>query len=205
MKKNQKEYEALKAQFPNDRVPNKNEELYYQLREEFNHPTGKWLEGVVYYFINKTAYSGMIRYNKDGEFNVPFGRYKNFNTKLLTNEHHQLLQNTEIYNTDFADIFKMAKPNDFMFLDPPYDCVFNDYGNVEFTGGFGEEEHRRLAEEFKKLNCKALMIISKTDLTTELYKGYIVGEYHKNYAVNIRNRFKNEATHYIVKNYDFVR
>lgn len=187
------------------RVENKNEELYYELRNEFNYPSGKWLDAVIYYFINKTAYSGMIRYNSKGEYNVPFGRYKNFNTKIITKQHHNLLQKTEIYNKDFSEIFKMAKSNDFMFLDPPYDCIFSDYGNMEFTGDFDEREHRRLAEEFKNLKCRALMIISKTELTTELYKDYIVDEYHKSYSVNIRNRFKNEAKHYIIKNYDYVR
>ncbi|AXI38573.1 DNA methyltransferase [Bacillaceae bacterium ZC4] len=204
--KNQKEYEEKKALAPAGvRVENKNEELYYELRNEFNYPSGKWLDAVIYYFINKTAYSGMIRYNSKGEYNVPFGRYKNFNTKIITKQHHNLLQKTEIYNKDFSEIFKMAKPNDFMFLDPPYDCIFSDYGNMEFTGDFDEREHRRLAEEFKNLKCRALMIISKTELTTELYKDYIVDEYHKSYSVNIRNRFKNEAKHYIIKNYDYVR
>ncbi|WP_374724273.1 DNA adenine methylase [Calidifontibacillus erzurumensis] len=200
--KNQKEYEALKAQFPNTRVPNKNEELYYKMREEFNHPTGEWLESVVYFFINKTSYSGMIRYNKQGEYNVPFGRYKTFNTKLLTEEHFHLLKRTDIYNGDYSKLFSLATSCDFMFLDPPYDCIFSDYGNEEFTGDFDEDEHRRLAQDFKNLDCMALMIISKTPLTTELYKKYVVDEYHKSYSVNIRNRFKNEAKHLIIRNYD---
>lgn len=200
--KNQKEYETLKKKYPDDRVPNKNEDLYYKMRDIFNNPTDEWLESVIYFYINKTAYSGMIRYNKQGEYNVPFGRYKNFNTKLLTEEHHKLLKRTEIYNKDYSEIFNMATSKDFMFLDPPYDCVFSDYGNEEFTGDFDEEEHRRLAQDFKNLDCKALMIISKTPLTKELYSKFVVDEYHKSYSVNIRNRFKNEAKHYIIKNFD---
>ncbi|NSL52547.1 DNA adenine methylase [Calidifontibacillus erzurumensis] len=200
--KNQKEYEALKRQFPNDKVPNKNEELYYKMREEFNHPTGEWLESVVYFFINKTSYSGMIRYNKQREYNVPFGRYKTFNTKLLTEEHSHLLKRTDIYNGDYSKLFSLATSSDFMFLDPPYDCIFSDYGNEKFTGDFDEDEHRRLAQDFKNLDCMALMIISKTPLTTELYNKYVVDEYHKNYSVNIRNRFKNEAKHLVIRNFD---
>lgn len=71
---NQYEYEELKRQYPNERCENRNEALYYHLREQYNHPTGEYLDGVLYYFINKTAYSGMIRYNSHGEYNVPFGR-----------------------------------------------------------------------------------------------------------------------------------
>lgn len=79
---NQYEYEELKRQYPNERCENRNEALYYHLREQYNHPTGEYLDGVLYYFINKTAYSGMIRYNSHGEYNVPFGRYRHFNTNV---------------------------------------------------------------------------------------------------------------------------
>lgn len=195
---NQLEFETLKKCNLNKKIHNNNEDLYYEMRKEFNYPSGKYLHGTVYYFINKTAYSGMIRYNKKGEFNVPYGRYKNFNTNLITNKHYELLKNTEIYNLDYAKIFEMATPNDIMFLDPPYDCVFNDYGNDD---GFNEEDQRRLAEEYKNLNTRALMIVAKTPLTEELYSKFIVEEYNKNYAVNIRNRFKSEAKHIIIKNY----
>ena len=199
--KNQKEYKRLKTLSPNERVPNANEELYYKMRELFNHPNREFLDGVLYFFINKTAYSGMIRYNNSGEYNVPFGRYPNLNTRLITEQHSELLQRTELYNLDYKKIFDMAQEDDFIFLDPPYDCVFNDYGNIDMMNGFDEEQHRRLAEEFKKLPCRALMIIGKTPLTEELYKDYIFDEYYKNYSVNIKNRFNNDKMHIVVKNY----
>ncbi len=73
----------------------------------------------------------MIRYNSKGEFNIPFGRYTHLNTSLVTQKHSDLLANAEIHNTDYKSIFDMAEADDFMFLDPPYDCVFSDYGNEE--------------------------------------------------------------------------
>ena len=80
---NQKEYEEIKANRPEEHIANKNEALYYLMRDAFNHKAETaYLDSVAYYFINKTAYSGMIRYNANGEYNVPFGRYKHFNTKL---------------------------------------------------------------------------------------------------------------------------
>lgn len=200
---NQEEYLALKSLNPDKRVENKNEALYYEIRDMFNDKTvRKYHRSVIYFFINKTAYSGMIRYNSRGEFNVPFGRYKNLNTKMITKEHSDLLSRAKIFSTDYSNIFRMAKENDFIFLDPPYDCVFNDYGNLEAKDGFNEEEHRRLANDFRKLKCKALMIIGKTPLTEELYGEFIKGEYKKTYSVNIRNRFKSVSKHIIVTNYD---
>jgi len=199
--KNQQEYNRKKNTAPQARIPNANEELYYRLRDLFNYPDETMLDGTLYYFINKTAYSGMIRYNNNGEYNVPFGRYPNFNTRLLTGAHRDLLQSAELYNVDYKNIFELATPDDFIFLDPPYDCVFNDYGNIDMMDGFSEEEHRRLAEDFRQLNCRALMIIGKTALTEELYGEYIYDEYYKNYAVNIRNRFNNDKMHIVVSNY----
>lgn len=200
---NQREYAILKAQYPDERVENKNEALYYELRDMFNgKKESPYHFAVLYFFINKTAYSGMIRYNAAGEYNVPFGRYQNFNTQLISEEHSQLLQRAQIFTGDYSQVFSMATEKDFMFLDPPYDCIFNDYGNTGTQmNGFDESEHRRLAADFKALKCKALMVIGKTPLTEELYGDLIRDEYDKSYAVNIRNRFKSESKHIIVTNY----
>ena len=75
------------------------------------------------------------------------------------------------------------------------------YGNEAYRDGFGEDEHRRLANDFVNLPCKSLLVIGKTPLTEELYGKYVVEEYDKSYSVNIRNRFKADAKHIIVTNY----
>ncbi|WP_293873569.1 Dam family site-specific DNA-(adenine-N6)-methyltransferase [Flavobacterium sp.] len=202
---NRRKFEELKSKTPDERVDDENEPLYYQIRNMFNDLTEKkYSEALLYFFINKTAYSGMIRYNSKGEFNVPYGRYANLNTSLVTKAHSNLLTNTEIYNLDYSEIFRMADKDDFMFLDPPYDCVFSDYGNIEHKDGFNEKNHFELANHFKELKCKALMVIGRTPLTEKLYGDMIVDEYGKSYAVNIRNRFKSEASHILISNYGNV-
>ncbi|PGH39300.1 MAG: DNA methyltransferase [Candidatus Nephrothrix sp. EaCA] len=199
---NRKGFEELKSKTPGLRVNNKNETLYYQIRDMFNDLTDKkYSDALLYFFINKTAYSGMIRYNAKGEFNVPYGRYANLNTSLVTKSHSRLLARAEIYNLNYKDIFGMEKEDDFIFLDPPYDCTFSDYGNAEYKEGFSEKDHMELAECYKNLKCKALMVIGSTPLTEKLYGNMIIDEYGKSYAVNIRNRFKSEATHILISNY----
>lgn len=196
------EFEALKTQHPDERVEDRNEEMYYHLRAQFNGTEKQYYsDAALYYYINKTAYSGMIRYNSSGEFNVPFGRYPHLSTDSVTIRHSLLLQRSEIHNQDYNNIFKMANEEDFMFLDPPYDCTFSDYGNQEYKDGFNEEEHRRLAKAFYELPCKAMMVIGRTPLIEELYGNDIVDEYDKSYSVNIRNRFKSEAKHVIIMNF----
>lgn len=199
---NREAYESLKQKQPTERVEDKNEKLYYLLRDMFNGKINKqYSDALLYYFINKTAYSGMIRYNANGDFNVPYGRYKYLNTQKVSRNHSELLKRSEILNTDYKDVFNLCTADDFVFLDPPYDCCFSDYGNAEYKEGFNEDSHRRLAEDFRQLPCKCLMVIGKTPLTEELYGEFIVDEYEKSYAVNIRNRFKAEANHIVVVNY----
>lgn len=199
---NQSEYEALKNQ-TDSYIENKNETLYYNLRDMYNGKVrGEFSNETLYFFINKTAYSGMIRFNSNGEYNVPFGRYRTFNSNVITDKHNELLKRTEIYNQDYAEIFNKTNSDDFIFLDPPYDCVFTDYGNTVQNTDFSEDNHRKLAQDFKNLCSKTLLVIGKTKLTETLYKPYIKKEYPKSYAVNIRNRFKSESMHLVISNFN---
>lgn len=195
---NQIVFEHEKAQHPDEHILHENESLYYAIRDEFNHLTGKYLPGTVYYFINKTAYSGMTRYNQSGAFNVSFGRYKHLNLSCLTEQHSLLLNHSELYCCSYEQLLNRLTPRDFVFLDPPYDCLFHDYGNPD---NFDEQAHRELAGAFHNLPCRALMIIGETDLTRFLYQSDIVGAYDKQYAANIRNRFRYDSRHLIVMNY----
>ena len=202
---NRRNFEELKSKTPDIRVEDKNKLLYYRIRDMFNGLTEKkFSDAFLYFFINKISYSSIIRYNSKGKFNVPYGYYKYFNISSVTKAHSELLANTEIYNLDYKHIFEMATEDDFMFLDPPYDCDFSDYGNIEHKNGFGEKNHIELANQYKKLKCKALMVIGRTSLTEKLYEDYIIDEYKKSYAVNIKNRYELESTHMIISNYGNV-
>jgi DNA adenine methylase len=155
-----------------------------------------------FYYQRKTCFRGMLRYNKDKKFNIPFGRYKTINyTELLNKDYETLLNRTEIYNERFEVIFeKYNDESNFMFLDPPYDSEFTDYGYCQF----GKEEQYKLASLFKTTKIKCLMIIGKTKFIEELYSGYIVAEYDKKYKFKLyNNRIGNEINtkHLIIKNY----
>lgn len=200
-KKNQSQFLMEKNVSQGAYCDNRNEALYYSVRDMFNGKTvADYSDAALYFFINKTAYSGMIRYNSKGEYNVPFGRYKNFSTSCITELHSKLLKRAKVCNDDYTKIFNMSKSDDFIFIDPPYDCVFTDYGNYGDLD-FDEDKQRKLAENFKNLSCKAMIVIGKTPLIMDLYHGYTRREYEKKYAVNIRNRFKAQANHLVITNY----
>ena len=183
-----------------ENTPNE-EEIYYKIRDEMEIRND--LDSAKrFYYQRKTCFRGMMRYNKNGKFNIPFGRYKTINYNELINEDYEkLLNNTEILNEGFEFIFeKYNDENNFMFLDPPYDSNFTDYGYCSF----GKEEQIKLSNLFKNTKNKCLMIIGKTKLIEELYENYIIDEYDKKYKFKLyNNRIGDEINtkHLIIKNF----
>ena len=180
---------------PND------EETYYKIRDKMT-ISNELDNAKRFYYQRKTCFRGMLRYNKDGKFNIPFGKYKTINyNELLNKDYEDLLKNTEIKNTSFEYIFENYNDeNNFMFLDPPYDSEFTDYGYCKF----GKDEQKKLAELFKETKIKCLMVIGKTKFIEELYKDYIVDEYDKKYKFKLyAGRIGSEINtkHLIIKNY----
>jgi DNA adenine methylase len=176
------------------------EEEYYKVR---NMPITNSLDSASrFYYLRKTCFRGMLRYNNKGKFNIPYGRYKTYNyDNLIIPEYETLLKRTEILKSSFELLFdKYNSENNFMFLDPPYDSEFTDYGYCKF----GKDEHKKLAECFKTTKIKCLMIIGKTDFITDLYKDYIVCEYPKKYRFKLHSGRIGDninTNHLIIKNY----
>jgi DNA adenine methylase len=179
-----------------------NEETYYNVRD--NMILESDLDKAKYfYYLRKTCFRGMLRYNKSGKFNIPYGKYKTINFSSIMDESYvKLLQRTTIENLSFENIFKKYNSNDnFMFIDPPYDSEFTDYGYCQF----GKEHHKKLAKLFKKTKNNCLMVIGKTDFISKLYNGYIVSEFDKKYKFKIHSgRIGNEINnkHLIITNYE---
>ena len=180
---------------PND------ESTYYQVRDEFKIDT-PLDRAKRFYYQRKTCFRGMLRYNRNGKFNIPFGRYKSIQYEDLKNPGYQaLLSRTTILNTGFETIFRdYNDERNFMFLDPPYDSEFTDYGYCQFT----RVEQEALAKCFKETKIKCLMVIGKTPFIEALYQGYIVEEYAKQYRFKLyAGRIGDEinTTHLVIKNY----
>lgn len=183
-------------QSPNDEI------TYYNIRD--NMKIGDMVDiAKRFYYQRKTCFRGMLRYNKKtGKFNIPFGRYKTIKyNELRDASYERLLARTEILDKGYEYIFENYNDaTNFMFLDPPYDSEFTDYGYYQF----GKEDHKKLATLFKTTRIKCLMVIGKTDFIQELYEGYIVSEYDKKYKFKIyNNRVGDEINtkHLVIKNY----
>ena len=216
--KRMKELEKLKNLLPdNDILDNIETALksafYMHFRHIYNN-TKKYkinnaFKSAIFLFIRNFAYSGMFRYNSNGDFNVPYGgigyNRKNFQKKvdyLKTKELKSLLDNTIIENEDFEKFFEKHKPtkDDFIFLDPPYDSEFSTYAKNEFT----RKDQERLANYLiKKCKGKWMMIIKNTEFIYSLYdnKGLNIKSFDKTYLVSFMNRNDKNVEHLLITNY----
>jgi len=188
-----KDVKALNAQSKDD-YKDVAKKYFYDVRD--GEVASDFENAVRFYTLRQLSYGGMLRFNKDGKFNVPYGYYKTFKTfdtdvKKLTT----LLNNTEILHGDWKDAVKNCGPNDFVFIDPPYTREFTKYHpNGEFLDKVQEE----LANWFKTTKTRALIIINKDEFTSKLYDGYIKKEYEHNYGVKYRKKEVEDGVEYVV-------
>lgn len=190
-----------------------NEKYFYKVREldrtkEFkNLSIVERASRIIY--LNKTCYNGLFRVNRQGQFNAPFGRYKNpniVNSETIKAINRLLNRNSvEILNTDFAKAVSTAKRNDFIYFDPPYDPVSD---TASFTGyssnAFGKSEQERLKDLFEELTrrgCKVMLSNSATDFIYDLYKDYNVIRIQANRNINSVGTNRKKIDEFLILNY----
>lgn len=126
-------------------------------------------------FLNRTCYNGLYRLNNKGQFNAPFGYYKN---PLIVDsdnlrEVSRALRHAELRVADFAAVLDYAHAGDFIYFDPPYVPVSPTASFTSYTRrGFDETEQRRLAAVFHQLaarGCYVMLSNSSTTLAHQLY------------------------------------
>lgn len=173
-------------------------EFYFKIREAFNkNDTSEYSKEAMFYYLNRTCYGGIVRYNSKKEFNTPFGKYATYKPwEYISDEHIKLLKNTEILNLDFQEVFKKAKESDFVFIDPPYSSNFNNY----YENNFSDEQHKALANCIKNSPAKCLAVISDLGNIPVIYKDLIKDSYDKKYGINIVDDTK--VKHLIITNYN---
>lgn len=141
---------------------------YYAIRDKYNQELLDKLKKSAYFiFLNKTCFNGLYRVNKKGEFNVPYGKYAN---PLILDENNLLnvsknLQNVQILNGDFEIIESYVDEDTFVYFDPPYRPLNTTSSFTSYqTNDFNDEEQRRLATFYHKLNNKgAKLMLSNSD------------------------------------------
>ena len=146
-------------------------EFYYEMRARFNQltSTGKSQTSEaaqIFYYLNRTAFNGLCRFNNSGGFNVPFGRYKTINYLTDLTVYQIPLQSWEITCGDFEQL--ELEPDDFIYADPPYDVQFTKYSQDDFRW----EDQLRLTQWLSQHPGKVVLSNQATDRIVDLYKDY---------------------------------
>jgi DNA adenine methylase len=152
------------------RIPMRNESaLYYGHRSEFNRlVTGRGLQtrkaAELFYYLNRTGYNGLCRFNRRGEFNVPFGHYGRINYVRDFVAYREPLCAWRFENLDFEHL--PLERGDFIYADPPYDVPFTQYAK----NGFGWGEQERLALWLSRHRGPVVLSNQATDRVVRLYR-----------------------------------
>lgn len=190
-----------------------NSEYFYNIREldrkpEFNQLTSIQRASRVIY-LNKTCFNGLFRVNSQGQYNVPFGNYKNpkILDEVVLKAVHNFLNTCDITisNNDFEEVVRGAKKGDFIYFDPPYDPVSD---SSSFTGysldGFNRDEQTRLKNTFDRLSkkgCFVLLSNSSTEFIRDLYKDYRIEIVSASRNINADGLKRGKVDEVLVMNY----
>ncbi|MBK7579639.1 MAG: DNA adenine methylase [Myxococcales bacterium] len=163
---------------------------YYRVRAL--RPRGLAQRAARIVYLNKTGYNGLYRVNRSGQFNVPFGSYKNPNICDAANLRAAaaVLSDVEIEVADFEESVSRARAGDAVYLDPPYVPLSK---TASFTAydrhPFGPGEHQRLAQVFADLERRgvhAVLSNSDTPETRSLYRGFKLSTVRVSRPINCR-------------------
>lgn len=186
------------------------EEYFYKIRALNLEKLSPLERASRFIYLNKTCFNGLYRENSKGQFNVPFGKYKN--PKIVDEENIKVVSqylNTayiKILNTDYKKVCQMAQKGDFIYLDPPYHPIsktasFTKYTKYDFT----EQDQIQLSEIFKELDkkgCYVMLSNSNTDFIKDLYRDYEIKEIQAHRAINSNGKGRKKANiEVLIKNF----
>lgn len=186
-------------------------EYYYFLRALDRTEEFKFLSPVKkasrFIYLNKLGYNGLYRVNSKGQYNVPYGKYKN--PKIFDKDNiflcSEKLNQTEIMNGDFEIIKPFIEENDFVYLDPPYFPLNKTSNFTSYTAdGFGVDTNYRLKEFCDYLTTKKvkfLMSNSSSDFIIKLYEGYEIQLVKAKRNINSKADGRGRIDEVLIKNY----
>lgn len=161
-------------------------------------------------FLNKTCYNGLYRVNNAGEFNSPFGKYKNpniVNAPVLRAVSAYFNSSEITFSTaDFELVLEQVRRGTFVYLDPPYDPVSDTSSFTGYSkGGFSREQQIQLRECCDRLNARGVKFMlsnSATDFIREQYSNYHITIVQAKRAINSVASKRGDVDEVIITNYE---
>ncbi len=144
-------------------------QLYYRYRERFNAliaggESNSQEAAQLFYYLNRTGYNGLCRFNRSGQYNVPFGRHERINYAPDLSVYVEPMSDWRFTIGDFESI--ALEPDDFIYADPPYDVEFTQYSKE----AFGWDEQVRLAHWLAEHPGPVVLSNQATDRVMKLYR-----------------------------------
>ncbi len=193
---------SLLSEFPYDR------EFYYAIRARDPWQLSLAGRAARMIYLNKTGYNGLYRVNRQGKFNVPFGRYKFPKYADVENllAVSRALQDVDILCAPFESVLNRVSPGDWVYFDPPYvplsrTANFTSY----YSHGFGLSEQQRLRDLCVELTRnKVYVMLSNSD--TEIIRSLYLPDFHihevlANRAINSNGSKRGKITELVITNY----
>ncbi|WP_207667956.1 DpnII family type II restriction endonuclease [Clostridium botulinum] len=215
------EIQRLKTQYL-EADSEEREQLFYKIRTNFNSAQCNSIQSSAYFiFLNKTCFNGLYRENSKGEFNVPFGKYKNpsFFDELQLREISRLLNlrkengefKVKILNKSFDELEEYADANTFVYCDPPYRPVttggFTSYNKSNFNDE-AQISLRDFCEALHKKGAKVMLSNSdpknldeKDEFFDDLYSKFNIKRVYAKRAINSAGDKRGKITELLITSY----
>lgn len=154
---------------------NNQSDVYYKRREQFNKTKDEWKKAALFIYLNRHGYNGLCRYNRSGQFNVPFGRYAApyFPEAEMKFFHHKSQDNVRFMCADFNTSLKSARAGNVIYCDPPYvpltlTANFTSYSQLPFS----LVEQKKLAQSAELLSKKGVSVLISNHDTPFVREAY---------------------------------
>ena len=188
---------------------------FYNIRKQYNSYRITKDEMSLQKAIDRTCFNGLYRVNKNGDFNVPMGNYKNpticdeENLRALS----ELIKNVNFEYGDYKASQKYIKKNTFVYFDPPYRPLNITSGFTSYTKeDFDDENQKELALYYKELNNNNVKVMlsnsnpkntNKEDCFFEnIYKGFNINEVYAKRMINANSNGRGEISELLITNYE---
>lgn len=160
-------------------------------------------------YLNKTCFNGLYRENRQGHFNVSYGKYKNPNfvnaSGIRSISQYFNSANITFTSVDFSLVLNNLPTRTFVYLDPPYDPISETANFTSYTRyGFTKEDHIRLRECCDTLTARGIKFMlsnSDTDFIRSLYAGYDITEVFAKRFINCNGNGRGAVKELIIRNY----
>lgn len=192
---------------------NNSEEYFYQIRALDRSKSYDDMSDVEkaarIIYLNKTCYNGLFRVNQSGQFNSPYGKYKNPNIVnkpvVLAMANYFQNNNITLLNGDYKMALKKLRKGAFVYFDPPYMPISSSSSFTGYTeNGFDKKQQIELKEECDKLNSRGIkFLLSNSDhpFIRDLYKDYEIITVRAKRSINSNSNKRGEINEVLVRNY----